>query len=942
MPVTVFYTPISYKGSTKEIFTKAMQSTDGPDYSGMLYLAPAPLKILDAYRIFHEIAGNCYVPPLMTTIRQISNRLFALYDNRKLMPQSMIPAMISAVSGKSLGYSSLIAGFINEIKQHQPGADSESLAQNIASVCSRLGIPEEVAERSAEALRIMNRYQETLNKCNAVDENDALAICPEIIRKKAIRYDCIFIDGFISLNVAEEAIVKALIENTRDTLICMPYDSIYSSITEPYIEYINNNFIIKALYLNSAESHLNLAHHAYAGREEEMEGIARSIKSLFLAGALPDLEKVTVVFPDIGMYLFTVERIFGKYGIPFTIVSKKPLAKTKPVQDILALLNSVANDYPRLQFSQFLISPYFRALPASFKEYIPSLCISSGFMKGKKAWLKLTGPAGNYARAEFISGAVSQTIEKDLARAFRKLSHLESIRSGASYSVYGEAIMDLLRAFDFDDVSGNGGIMNRVNEIISNLALIDGVHGAAMPDLQRFTEALRHCLMQASVPEKDDPGVRIASFMDASMLEPEYLYFAGLRDGDFPSKPDIDHIMPDNLRTALGLVNMEKYLLLQKFLFTKALSSSRRFHLSYSTMDGDRLFLPSSYLTWDEEIWGPVSGIFSREENLIMKGCTKSGSLISDMRTTDRRVINRLFGNHSAIRVTDIDAYRMCPRKFFIERLLSLKPLEITKFEIEALTLGSLVHKIMQELIPASIPDINAFILHAGQKIDAILSANPLDEYWKGVVKDALSLLLPDIYMIEKKIAADGYSVAGAEVSAMGEVLPGITLKGKIDRINQRTHSEGIKFAVGRDGMSVVSSGQSANRPVIELIDYKTGSAPYSGLKILSQGFNLQLILYAALMKTKGIDVERAGIYSLHDVSLWWIPTRDDEKNGRTIEDYLATALRFLEETTIEMRNGKFPAQPLNDQTCRNCHERSYCPYVQKTVLRQVRDGKIS
>jgi hypothetical protein len=86
-------------------------------------------------------------------------------------------------------------------------------------------------------------------------------------------------------------------------------------------------------------------------------------------------------------------------------------------------------------------------------------------------------------------------------------------------------------------------------------------------------------------------------------------------------------------------------------------------------------------------------------------------------------------------------------------------------------------------------------------------------------------------------------------------------------------------------------------------------------------------------MKSLGFNVERAGIYSLKDMHLSWIPGKLDRKHGRTMEDYINISLQYLEETVSKMRKGDFSALPLEEQTCRNCSERPYCPYIHKTVM---------
>ncbi|PIX89810.1 MAG: hypothetical protein COZ31_00145, partial [Nitrospirae bacterium CG_4_10_14_3_um_filter_44_29] len=99
-----------------------------------------------------------------------------------------------------------------------------------------------------------------------------------------------------------------------------------------------------------------------------------------------------------------------------------------------------------------------------------------------------------------------------------------------------------------------------------------------------------------------------------------------------------------------------------------------------------------------------------------------------------------------------------------------------------------------------------------------------------------------------------------------------------------------------------------------------------SRTEIINKGASLQLFLYAALMKSLGFKVIRAGIYSIKDAKITWAPGK---KDSRTMDAYIESCLKYLEKTISDLRKGDFTALPLNEQTCRNCHERAYCPYVQ-------------
>ena len=112
----------------------------------------------------------------------------------------------------------------------------------------------------------------------------------------------------------------------------------------------------------------------------------------------------------------------------------------------------------------------------------------------------------------------------------------------------------------------------------------------------------------------------------------------------------------------------------------------------------------------------------------------------------------------------------------------------------------------------------------------------------------------------------------------------------------------------------------------MEIIDYKTGAAQLSRAEILNKGAGLQLFLYAALMKSLGFKVNRAGIYSVKDTKITWVPGK---KDSDTMDDYIEKCLKYLEKTVADLRKGEFTALPLNEQTCRNCYERAYCPYIQ-------------
>ncbi len=963
MSIRVFYIPFLYRGSTDNLLKTAIDNIKGPDYSKILYIAPTPRKIRDSQKRFHTLtlsddkhltglSGSCYIHPEMMTIKQFSKRLYSLYGEKRVIPQSLIPIIISRLSDKGIGFASIITNFINEIKQNHPGRDIETIGKELKDIFHEFGIPEEVSARSMEALQIFNTYQELMNKNSAVDENDVMVVCPGLIERHNYRPGTLILDGFYELTGSEEAILKKLIANAKNTFISIPYDINFLDITISYINFIKNYFHIEEVYFYPEKEAIEHLYHPYPGTEEEVEGIARNIKNLFISGKIRDLEKITVTFPALYKYTDMVGRIFTRYGIPYTVSISKPAGRTRPFLDLIALLESVADDYPRLSFSQCLISPYFKNVPLALREWIPHTCLRSGIIKGKDAWLKLSKAISNQStthRQSAISNLIPN-LEKELRWVFRKLAPLESIRDVGSYSQYCEVIIKLLNDLDFSDVSSpeiagidsyrksyrqDIDLKDQVIEIIKDIAFIDNLTASnphiATLTLRQFTDALKH-MLNATETETEGTGVQVMSIPEIRGIEPEYLYIGGLKDEDLPSKPDIDHMLPDSVRKQFGLVNLTRYLLLQRFIFQRAIESTKNLHLSYPVMEGDRFFLPSPFLPWNRDVKHQVHGIFSKEEELTRKGRTALASYITEIVGIEEKLKNK-FGEDSYIRVTDIDFYRSCPRKFFIEKVLQLEPLEIKEYEVEATLLGTIAHEIMQALISKPFTDVDDLMIRAEAIIDKLLSDKPVEDYWKKVIKDTFISILPGIYELENKLVDEGYSFMHAEVPVRGEIIKGIKLKGKVDRIDKKV--QGLKFKVQSSKDNTLVTNE------VELIDYKTGTTQFSGSQVMTKGATLQLFLYAALLEFLGNKVERVGIYSLKDIKLSWIPKRNDKKIGRTIEDYIVASLRFLKETVSKMRKGDFSANPLDEQICRYCPERPYCPYVQKAVMNyKSKNGK--
>ncbi len=610
---------------------------------------------------------------------------------------------------------------------------------------------------------------------------------------------------------------------------------------------------------------------------------------------------MVVAFPLLGQYEDTIGRVFRRYGIPFTM-SGPPLSHTRPFRDMFSMLDAIAGDYPRLSFSSFVLSPYFEGIPPGLKAVMPAMSLGSGIIKGKRQWLKEFGAHGVLTEG----------------RGFlRRLRPLESIKGKGAYSDYLEALAGVFNSLGF--------MAGEELDAVKQAGLLDEIT-AGHTDLAGFTEGLRHILGR-TYAEAEPGGVSVMDIEDAFGLEPGFLYIGGLKDGDIPSMPEADHLMTEGIRAKLGLTSLKRHLMRQEFVFEHLAASTRGLYLSYPTMEGDKSFLPSLFLRESLGQKERVSGVLCPEEALIKKGSALGVGLSRHMGQFLRVKGLRRFSSGSYIHVTAIDAYRLCPRRFFIERVLELKPPEIKDFKLDALTVGEMLHKVMERLIPsAGTADYESFREKASRVAEETIERWPLDGYWLALLKESFLDILPDIYKVEESLRAEGFSFRSAELRVKGEPLKGIKLRGKIDRLDS-------------GGSAPSHIGGSA--PFL-VLDYKTGAATLSSKDVLEKGASLQLLLYAALLRPK-FNVGRVGLYGLRDARIKWLPRglrapasmglrapAQGPKSGLGLDDYISAALGYIQDTVGRMRQGDFTAMPLREgQTCRHCHERPYCPYIQ-------------
>lgn len=869
MGMEIYLLPPGTGEFREKLLKKTLSAIKGPDYSEILCLAPTNLIVKNFRDEFHDAAGSCYIPPRCMTLGQLAKQIYRTHGDRTVLPGAFIPVIISGLTECGMGLAALVAEFVSELKRQFPCESPESIRKTLLDAFAGHSLPDEAAKRTLTAADMFAAYQKALDENNAVDEDDVLSLSAGMAREN-LSIKTLLLDGFYEVTPAEEKLLASLLERAEHTVITIPISNKNDDLSYCYSNFLRDYFKAEPVLVPAEESAPEMLYRPAPSMEDEVADIARRIKGDFISGRQRDLDLTLLVFPKLSLYQKMVERVFRKYGIPCNILTPVPLNKI-----ILSLLEAVSEDYPRLIFAKFLTSPDFSNIPDSLKEKVPGICLEAGIIKGKQAWLK---------------AFKQKKIEDEGVSLFKVIETVKFPSNTGTYSKYIAVFLDILKKLGF-----NG--LKELDDVFKKFSLLDGFIRKGT-NLEGFIDAVRSVLDSARALV-DAGGVKVASLSRVRGLEPRMLYMGGLKDGDIPSRPEMDFLLPDGVRRRLGLVDMKRHMHLEEHIFRRLASAARGLYLSYPEMEGDKFYLPSVFLSGGMQDRQEPAGIFSLEDEMLSQPGKPLSAHIREISGIKRP------RKGSAIRVTDVDAYRACPRRFFIERSLRLTPPEVMDFEMEPMALGSIVHEVMEKLMPGAPVELEAFAGKASETLDAVLKDKPIDSYFKKMIRETFLEIVPKLFEIEAKLQEEGFTLKEAEYAMEEEPLKDIILKGKVDRID-----------AGPDG-------------AVEIIDYKTGALAMSSTAALKKGANLQLFIYAAMLKTLGMRPERVGIYSLKDVHLKWFPTSADRRKGLILEDFITGSLKFLEATVENMRKGDFRAAPIEEQMCRNCPERPYCPHIQ-------------
>lgn len=385
------------------------------------------------------------------------------------------------------------------------------------------------------------------------------------------------------------------------------------------------------------------------------------------------------------------------------------------------------------------------------------------------------------------------------------------------------------------------------------------------------------------------------------------LIVAGMDSRHYPGMDTSFLVFNDAVRGDLGLPTRAELreLSLQRFL--SLILSSGQILLTYQKADQDEPLLPSAWwtqidvfhrLAYNTPLNEPSLPVLSLHPDAWVRpaGLPPREAVYDPAPRPPTQLPNRISASgHQAL--------INCPYSFYVRNILRIQESDTIQEEMDNLEFGNYVHQCL-EAFHAGISDApgpwrNPIAEHEsaalgllqeiGSHFIARLTPSPsnivFETRWKAIARRYVEL---------QKSLESQQVFAGSEQWMTCEIDEGLTLNGRIDRIDENT---------------------AGNRIVI---DYKTGSKKISADAVQS-GEQVQLASYALL----------AG--SIEQAEYWWL-SQDSRKSiprtflgGEDLSNLARKTQRRLHEVFQKLRERQPMPANGNEETCKFCYAQGVC-----------------
>ncbi len=291
------------------------------------------------------------------------------------------------------------AGFIDLLAQHIAELRRRDIRpQAYANIVSR----RTDAPQHRELALLYADYESQLANHRFVDHESALGTARDALAQNACprfqNLELIVADGFTDFTCTEHAILRLLAQRAKQLLVSLPTDShsvrpdLFAKTTatlselrrnypqlgvrqleprpieSPAIDYLTQHVFRHPKHIPEPSASVldslpQLEIVGACGAQDEIVQIARRIKALLTGEVRPG--QILVVFRSLADIAPRVREVFSRFGIPYSLDARPPLASAAVVKTLVALLRLDQDDWPFRRVVAVLTNHTLSALDAA-------------------------------------------------------------------------------------------------------------------------------------------------------------------------------------------------------------------------------------------------------------------------------------------------------------------------------------------------------------------------------------------------------------------------------------------------------------------------------------------------------------------------------------------------------------------------------------------------
>ncbi|MGB8318665.1 MAG: PD-(D/E)XK nuclease family protein [Ignavibacteriaceae bacterium] len=645
-------------------------------------------------------------------------------------------------------------------------------------------------------------YEKYRQKCNELYVKEIGDVYSEMVQLPADEFserfrelypkvNLIVINGFDEFTIPEIEIINYTANiNSMDLFIQFDYYK-YNNLIFSHLDKCYNIFISKGFspVIDSSKGELNRIQNlirenlfkknssgkveilkpsitkiAGQTREREIELIAKEIKNLVIVQGI-EPNQICVAFNLIHKYSPVVRNIFSTYGLPFNLTDRFSLNTSPAVISIINFLEILENDFYYKNIFRALSSGYLKTGNIDLSNLLHA-SVELKIISGLKNWIDSLN-RGIHQLEDFEddeNSSLNKEIYKKALEDIHKLEEqLDPFSRKMTLKEFEKKFLGLIFSLDLHKKiinndsdgfrNGNETIEKNIKAVtvfIETVKDILNLFELEYPENEKFSlkfylNNIRTAVSSTryNIKEKSGYGIQVTTLNEIRGLKFDYLFIAGLCDGDLPTR-----YTPEIFFSGSFVKNELRHQTEERYHFYQSLCSfDKGLYLTTPLQDDKQELVESNFLkevskhfhvtNKDEKDY--LTSVYSKEELLKFTGrnLTKNPDEIIRIKEKiknnsipfdrikrsvliDQMRINEPFGdseftgniyeglsesakenlnNYKAkeYSISQLETYAKCPYKYFAERILKLKPLEEPSEEIEALEMGSLLHNILYE-----------------------------------------------------------------------------------------------------------------------------------------------------------------------------------------------------------------------------------------------------